>query len=218
MRKTYVRDRPCQLVDGRWTIGRGAHRWQLRALVPAGTQARLGPRSGSYAEGVFRILAILFLVVPILEIWVLIQAAEVVGGVNAIALMVLISAAAAFLVRRGARLAHALPAACQRGELPTKELLDGLLVAMAGALMLTPGFVTDAVGLLCLLPPSRAIIRTVLIARFGSRMTVTGPGFGGASGAGFGGPGFPGGEVPGDIIDVGDADYDRPEDPPELER
>ena len=48
-------------------------------------------------------------------------------------------------------------------------------------------------------------------------MTVTGPGFGGAPGAGFGGPGFPG-EAPGDIIDVGDADYDRPEDPPELER
>ena len=42
VRKTDVRDRPCQLVDGRWTIGRGAHRWQLRALVPAGTQARLG--------------------------------------------------------------------------------------------------------------------------------------------------------------------------------
>ena len=49
-------------------------------------------------------------------------------------------------------------------------------------------------------------------------MTVTGPGFGGSPGAGFGGRGFPGGEVPGDIIDVGDADYDRPEDPPELER
>ena len=58
----------------------------------------------------------------------------------------------------------------------------------------------------------------MLIARFGSRMTVTGSGFGGAPGAGFGGPGFPGGEAPGDIIDVGDADYDRPEDPPELER
>lgn len=167
----------------------------------------------------FRILAILFLVVPILEIWVLIQAAEVVGGVNAIALMILISAAAAFLVRReGLGLLMRFQQRVNAGELPTKELLDGLLVAMAGALMLTPGFVTDAVGLLCLLRPSRAIIRTVLIARFGSRMMVTGPGFGGAPGAGFGGPGFPGGEVPGDIIDVGDAVYDRPEDPPELER
>ncbi|NDH97273.1 MAG: hypothetical protein EBZ17_07420, partial [Actinobacteria bacterium] len=129
----------------------------------------------------FRILAILFLVVPILEIWVLIQAAEVVGGVNAIALMILISAAAAFLVRReGLGLLMRFQQRVNAGELPTKELLDGLLVAMAGALMLTPGFVTDAVGLLCLLRPSRAIIRTVLIARFGSRMMVTGPGFGGA--------------------------------------
>ena len=139
----------------------------------------------------FRILAILFLVVPILEIWVLIQAAQVVGGVNAIALMILISAAAAFLVRReGLGLLMRFQKRVNAGELPAKELLDGFLVAMAGALMLTPGFFTDAVGLLCLLPPSRAIIRTVLIARFGSRMTVTGPGFGGAPGTGFGGPVF----------------------------
>ena len=191
----------------------------LERWFPLGPRRVWDPRSGPYAEGVFRVLAILFLVVPILEIWVLIRAAEVVGGLNAIALMILISAAAAFLVRReGLGLLMRFQDRVNAGELPTKELLDGLLVAMAGALMLTPGFVTDAVGLLCLLPPSRAIIRTVLIARFGSRMTVTGPGFGGAPGAGFGGPGFPGGEAPGDIIDVGDADYDRPEDPPELER
>ncbi|MEO0493150.1 MAG: FxsA family protein [Actinomycetota bacterium] len=192
----------------------------------------------------FRILAILFLVVPILEIWVLIQAASVIGGLNAIALMILISAVAAFLVRReGLSLIVRFQERLNAGELPTKELIDGLLVAMAGALMLTPGFVTDAVGLLCLFPPTRAIIRTVLIARFGSRMTVTGTGFGATGGAGFGGPGGPGFGAPGgagfggpggpgfpgaggpsgpggpgDIIDVGDADYDRPEEPPELER
>ena len=67
---------------------------------------------------------------------------------------------------------------------------DGLLVAMAGALMLTPGFVTDAIGLLCLFPPTRAIIRTALIARYRDRIKVAGPGgaMGGAAG-GFG-PGF----------------------------
>lgn len=188
----------------------------------------------------FRILAILFLVVPIVELYVLIQAAEVIGGWNAIGLMVLISAAAAFLVRReGLNLIMRFQRRVQAGELPTKELVDGLLVAMAGALMLTPGFVTDAVGLLCLFPPTRAIIRTFLIVRFGSRVAVHGNGFGSAAGgaaggAGFGGPGFggpgspgfggpgfggPGSAGPGDgeIIDVGDADYDRPEDPPELE-
>ena len=83
----------------------------------------------------FRILAILFLVVPILEIWVLIRAAEVIGGLNAIALMILISAAAAFLVRReGLGLLMRFQQRVNAGELPTKELLDGLLVAIAGAL------------------------------------------------------------------------------------
>lgn len=176
----------------------------------------------------FRVLAILFLVIPIIELYVLIQAAEVIGGWNAIGLMILISVLAAFLVRReGLNLIMRFQSRLQAGELPTKELVDGLLVALAGALMLTPGFVTDAVGLLCLVPPTRAIIRTVVIARFGAHMTVTGTGFGGPDGgpagaAGFGGPGFRGpgfgGPGSGDIIDVGDADYDRPEDPPELER
>ncbi|MEM8705266.1 MAG: FxsA family protein [Actinomycetota bacterium] len=195
----------------------------------------------------FRILTILFVVVPIIEIWVLIQASAVIGGWNAIGLMLLISALAAFLVRReGLSLIMRFQQRLENGELPTKELIDGLLVAMAGALMLTPGFVTDAIGLLCLFPPTRAVIRTFLIVRFGSRMTVTGTGFGSAAGGaaggagfggpgfsgpgspGFGGPGFPGqggpgfpgqgGPGSGDIIDVGDAEYDRPEDPPELDR
>ncbi|MEM8706592.1 MAG: FxsA family protein [Actinomycetota bacterium] len=205
----------------------------------------------------FRILTILFVVVPIIEIWVLLQASAVIGGWNAIGLMLLISALAAFLVRReGLSLIMRFQQRLEKGELPTKELIDGVLVAVAGALMLTPGFVTDAVGLLCLFPPTRAIIRTFVIVRFGSRMTVAGPGFGsaagGASGAagfggpggpgfsgpgspgfggpgfggpgfggpGFGGPGFGGPDGPGsdDIIDVGDAEYDRPDDPPELDR
>ena len=84
----------------------------------------------------FRILAILFLVVPILEIWVLIQAASAIGGLNAIALMILISAVAAFLVRReGLSLIMRFQERLGSGELPTKELVDGVLVAMAGALM-----------------------------------------------------------------------------------
>ena len=118
----------------------------LERWFPLGPRRVWDPESGPYAEGVFRFLAILFLVVPILEIWVLIRAAEVIGGLNAIALMILISAAAAFLVRReGLGLLMRFQQRVNARELPTKELLDGLLVAMAGALMLTPGFVTDAV-------------------------------------------------------------------------
>ena len=185
----------------------------------------------------FRFLLVAFVVVPIIEIWVLIQVGAVIGGWNTIALMILVSAIGAFLVRReGFGLLARIQERLAGGEMPTKELVDGVLVAMAGALMLTPGFVTDAIGLLCLFPPTRAVDRTALIARYRDRIKVAGPGaaMGGAAG-GFG-PGFsapggpasgpgqrgPGPQGPGrggfdDVIDVGEAEYERPDDPPELE-
>ncbi len=184
-----------------------------------------------------------FLVLPILEIWVLLQVGSVIGAAETFGLVILVSAIGAFMVRReGFGLISRIQQRLNSGELPTKELVDGVLVAVAGALMLTPGFVTDGIGLLCLFPPTRAVIRTALIARYRDRIVVAGPGaaMGGAAGMrgpggfgpGFGGPGGPangpgrrgpgfggpGAGGPGDVIDVGDADYDRPEDPPELER
>ncbi len=161
----------------------------------------------------FRILALLFLVVPILEIYIIIQVGSLVGGWNAIGLMILISIVGAWMVRReGLSLIGRIQRQLSEGSLPTKELVDGLLVATAGALMLTPGFLTDAFGLFCLFPPTRAIIRTVLIARFAGRVQVAGAGFGGFGTGGPGGPadtgftGFTGGfRVGGDIVDVGEA-------------
>lgn len=174
----------------------------------------------------FRILALLFIIVPIVEIYIIIQVGSAVGGWNAIALMILISIVGAWMVRReGLSLIGRIQSQLNQGSLPTKELVDGLLVAIAGALMLTPGFLTDAVGLLCLFPPTRAIIRTVLIARFAGRVQVASSGFGGFgpggpggpadagfSGGfrgGFGGPGSggpgSGGPGSGDIVDVGEA-------------
>jgi len=171
---------------------------------------------------VFRILALLFLVVPILEIYIIIQVGALVGGWNAIGLMILVSIVGAWMVRReGLSLLGRIQRQLAEGSLPTKELVDGLLVAMAGALMLTPGFLTDAFGLFCLFPPTRAIIRTVLIARFAGKVQVAGSGFGafgpggpgGAANTGFSGgfrtghpgPGF------GDVVDVGEATV-SPED------
>ena len=169
-----------------------------------------------------------FIVLPILEIWVLLQVGSVIGAAETFALVVLVSAVGAFMVRReGFGLMGRIQGRLSSGELPTRELIDGLLVAVAGALMLTPGFVTDGIGLLCLFPPSRIVIRTALIARYRDRVTITGSGgpvggggmpgssgFGGPGGAGPWGPGFGGS---GEVIDVGDVEYDRPDDPPELD-
>ena len=169
-----------------------------------------------------------FIVLPILEIWVLLQVGSVIGAAETFALVVLVSAVGAFMVRReGFGLMGRIQGRLSSGELPTRELIDGLLVVVAGALMLTPGFVTDGIGLLCLFPPSRIVIRTALIARYRDRRSRSpvrvarwvavgcraragsvvragrpwGPGFGG----------------PGEVIDVGDVEYDRPDDPPELD-
>ncbi len=73
-----------------------------------------------------------------------------------------------------------------QGEIPGNELVDGLLILFAGALMLTPGFITDGVGLLLLFPPTRMAVRSVLMRRYSKRITVAGwpPGSGGSGGPG----------------------------------
>ena len=90
-------------------------------------------------------------------------------------------------------------------ELPAAELVDGLLILLAGALMLTPGFITDAVGLLLLFLPTRVLVRSLLMRHFAKKITVgqwpSGPGGRGGFGFGYssggvrgpeGGPGGPG--------------------------
>ena len=108
-----------------------------------------------YAAEVFRIITVLFVVLPIIEIWVLIRVAAVVGGLEAVSLVILISVVGAWLVRReGMGVLRKVEQRLAAGELPSRELVDGVLIAVGGALMLTPGFVTDAVSLLLLFPPS----------------------------------------------------------------
>ena len=155
----------------------------------------------------FRLLTILFVVVPIVEIWVLIRVADVIGGFEAISLVILVSAVGAWLVRReGLGLLRKVEQRVAQGELPSRELVDGVLIAVGGALMLTPGFVTDAVSLLLLFPPTRIIVRTWLMHRYSGRVQTTtfGPGFS---------PG--GGSRGGDVVDVGEATYDSPDDTPD---
>jgi UPF0716 protein FxsA len=171
---------------------------------------------------VFRFLVIAFLIVPIVEIYLIVQVDAAIGGWETLGLLVLDSLIGAWLVRReGFSILAKVQAALGRGELPTNELIDGALVLFAGALMLTPGFLTDGLGFVLLLPPTRAVVRNALKARFSGRINVAGPGQGASFGASFGGPfGGPFGE-PG-FTDVPSTDVsfdenaidDDPEDPP----
>ena len=119
------------------------------------------------------LLLLAFLVVPIVELAVIVQVAQGVGVANTLALLVLISIVGAWLAKReGIGVARRFMATLQRGEVPSRELVDGPLILFAGALMLTPGFVTDLLALVLLAPPTRAVVRNLLLRRFRDRIEV----------------------------------------------
>lgn len=119
------------------------------------------------------VLLLLFLLVPVIELYVIVQVGQALGVLPALALLVAISVVGAWLVKReGLGVWRRAQQQMQRGELPTNELIDGVLVLLAGALMLTPGFVTDVAGLLLLLPPTRALARGAALRRSRDRLRV----------------------------------------------
>ncbi len=111
-----------------------------------------------------KFLFIAFLVVPLVEIYFLIQVGDVIGAGWTIALVVATALLGAALVRaQGFTTVNRVRSQLDRGELPAVEIFEGLFLLVAGALLLTPGFVTDAIGFACLTPPlRRAIIRHML--------------------------------------------------------
>ena len=120
------------------------------------------------------LLPILFLGVPLLEIFVLVQVGEVVGAWWTVLLLVAASVVGAWLVRReGGRAWRALTGALQSGRMPARELADGALVLVGGTLLLTPGFVTDLVGVLLVLPATRPLARRLLSRVVARRLTAS---------------------------------------------
>ncbi|WP_440066225.1 FxsA family protein [Streptosporangium sp. OZ121] len=140
------------------------------------------------------LLFLTFLVVPILEILVLIQVGQVIGGWPTVALLLADSLLGAWIVRReGRRAWRNLQGALQSGRMPDRELADGGLVLVGGTLLLTPGFLTDILGFLCLLPFTRPMVRRLGSWFFARRVrTLVARNAAGAGlGSPFGGPGSP---------------------------
>jgi UPF0716 protein FxsA len=120
------------------------------------------------------LLVLVFIVVPVLELWVLWQIGSAIGILPTIALLLLDSVLGAALMRWQGRAAWMrFNAALAEGRVPGKEVIDGVLVIFGGALLLTPGFLSDALGLMLLLPPTRAIIRGVLVRRYSGRLVAS---------------------------------------------
>lgn len=107
-------------------------------------------------------LLIVLLVVPLLEIYVLIQVGDVIGVPLTIVALIAMSLIGAWLLKReGLATWSRVRASMAEGRLPTSELTDGAMILFGGALMLTPGFLTDVLGLLLILPPTRAPLKGV---------------------------------------------------------
>ena len=118
-------------------------------------------------------MALAFLVVPFLELFILIQVGQVIGVWWTIVLVVLISVLGSWLVKREGWAAwRRITSRVQGGEVPGGELVDGGLILFAGALLLTPGFFSDAFALLLLFPPSRAVARRIVLKRLVARATL----------------------------------------------
>lgn len=110
------------------------------------------------------LLFVVFLVIPFVELYVILRVGQAIGVLNTIALLILVSAAGAWLVKReGLSVLRRAQERAHQGAVPGKELVDGVLILSAGALLITPGFVTDVVGILLLLPPVRAGLRASVV-------------------------------------------------------
>ena len=123
------------------------------------------------------VLALLFLVVPLLELFVIIQVGQAIGAMNTVGILLLDSIIGGWLMKReGLAALRRFQAKLSSGQLPENELIDGFCILFGGALMLTPGFLSDILGIVLLLPPVRAVIRPVVKRQVGKRIVLTGPG------------------------------------------
>lgn len=131
----------------------------------------------------FPVLLFLFILVPLVEIYILIEVGGLIGAVPTVSLVVFTAVLGALLLRhQGFVTLQRVQATLGRGELPAQEMLEGVALVIGGALLLTPGFVTDFFGFLCLIPPVRQwvirrwLLRHVMVSGGGQGPGQPGPG------------------------------------------
>jgi UPF0716 protein FxsA len=126
------------------------------------------------------VLFLLFLVLPLAELYVIIQVGGAIGIGWTLLLLLADSILGTVLLRsQGRSVWRRFNVALAEGRMPHREVLDGALVILGGAFLLTPGFITDVFGVLLLLPPTRAIGRALILSRLGRQVTVRVAGGGG---------------------------------------
>ncbi|QYJ97132.1 FxsA family protein [Shewanella alkalitolerans] len=168
----------------------------------------------------FFILLIIFVLIPVIELNVLIRVGETLGSWTTVGLVIFTAVVGVSLVRsQGIHTLMQVQQKLARGEAPGQEIVEGMMLAMAGLLLLIPGFVTDFIGLLLLTPLTRAPIAAFLYKRMQVKVSQQG-GFHGQFGQGpFGSNGSAGGRSPFDRSPFNeqgntfDGDFERKPDP-----
>ena len=118
-------------------------------------------------------IALTLIVLAIAELWVMVEVAGAIGILQTVGLLILIAFVGFWLVKRqGLAVLRRLQTTLDEGRLPHREVVDGFLVLLAGILLIPPGFITDAIGLMLLLPPVRAVVRGMLMRSFGRRTSL----------------------------------------------
>jgi UPF0716 protein FxsA len=116
-------------------------------------------------------LVALFIVVPLAELYVILKVGDAIGAVWTILLLAVDSLIGSLLLRaQGRSVWRRFNETMAAGRMPHREVLDGVLVIFGGAFLITPGFLTDLVGLALLVPPTRAVVRRLLARRLGRRV------------------------------------------------
>jgi UPF0716 protein FxsA len=118
-------------------------------------------------------LLALFIVVPLAELYVILKVGDAIGAVWTILLLAADSVLGSLLLRaQGRSVWRRFNTALAEGKMPHREVIDGVLVVFGGAFLITPGFITDVVGIVLLIPPTRALVRRLLVSRLGRRLAV----------------------------------------------
>jgi UPF0716 protein FxsA len=119
------------------------------------------------------VLALVFIVVPIAELYVILKVGDAIGAVPTILLLAADSVLGSVLLRQQGRTVwQRFNETLAAGGMPHREVLDGVLVIFGGAFLITPGFISDIVGLILLIPPSRSVVRRIVVRRLGKRVAV----------------------------------------------
>ncbi|MDZ7762625.1 MAG: FxsA family protein [Desulfovermiculus sp.] len=116
-------------------------------------------------------LLLAFILIPLIELTLLIKLSGVIGVMNTIGIAILTAVVGAYLARmEGTRTLLHIRTSLDRGIMPTDDLIDALIIFASGAVLLTPGFLTDICGLLLLFPPSRHAFREWLKRRLATKI------------------------------------------------